>query len=180
MIVWILLCLVLPIVADTAWVALFRAKPAGRFKVSRESDDEIGFSSSTGIFVIKSAARTLAYASGRQRGVLSFDEIKGLEYRADEHYALLAELFFGFDGTDLLPRYRDTVDWYSIAVLATDGRRIPLFLSGEYQPREFLLGWYIELQAALLSRIGLLTDVEEQGWQALAAIQSHMPGVRLL
>lgn len=177
---WLLFCVLLPAIIDTAWVALFRARPVGRFTITRQTEAQLGFTSSTGSFILNREARTLAYTSGKQRGVVGFDQIKGLEYRVNEEYALLAEWFFGFDGMDLLPQYHDTVDWFSIAALTTDGKRVPLFLSGQYRPREFMLGWYIELQADLLARLGLMTDVEEQGSEALRAIQSRLPEISLL
>jgi hypothetical protein len=89
-------------------------------------------------------------------------------------------MFFGYNLTDLLPRYHDTVEWLAIAAVTHDGKRIPLFLSGRYQQREFLLGWYIELQERLLGRIGLLKDVEAQSRTALAAIGAHLGNPKLL
>lgn len=177
---WLVSGILLSVLADTVWTALFRAGPVGRFKIIHESGSEIRFTSSTGNFVVNRDSRTLRFSCGRDRGVLRFDEIRKLEYHVDERYALLAQLFVGLNRSSLLDRYHDTVDWFSITVLTLDGRRIPLFLSGQYQPREFLLGWYIDLQAELLEYLGLMVDVEKQGRAALDAIQARMPGIGLL
>src|SRR5262245_33223887 len=139
----------LAILFDTAWVAIFRARPVGRFKVTRDTADTLSFLSNHGAFTVSQGSQTLTYVLGQMRGSLKFSEIKGIEYRVNEKSALLEELFFGIDWTVLLSRYQDTVDWFSIGVVTTDGRRIPLYLSGQYSQREFLLGRYIELQAAV-------------------------------
>ncbi|MCG2593976.1 hypothetical protein LZ009_14435 [Ramlibacter sp. XY19] len=167
-------------VANTAWFALARARPVGRFKVTRDDGVLFDFATSTGTFSINPRAQVLTYTRGGQRGSLKFSDIKGLAYRFDADYALLEEMFFGFNLADMLPRYHDTIDWFAIAAVTHDGRRIPLFLSGRYQQREFLLGWYIELQEWLLERLGLLKDVEAQSRTALDAIGAHTGSPPLL
>jgi hypothetical protein len=168
------------IVLDTVWVAVFRASPVGKFHVMRDTPSTLAVVSKTGTFTVNKIDGILTFACGKQRGSLRVSEIKGLEYRANENAAILEELFFGLDLTDFLAAYQDTIEWFSISVVATNGTRVPLYLSGRYCPREFLMGWYIELQAELLARIGLLKDVEEQSRSALALIQSSLGSPRLL
>lgn len=168
------------IVIDTAWVALFRARPVGTFKVLRDNPNTFTFASNHGTFSINRVAQTLSYALSKQRGSLPLSEVKGFEYRINEKYAVLEELFFGFELTDLLSRYQDTVEWFSIALVTLDGKRIPLYLSGQYCAREFLLGWYIDWQAAFLARLGLLKDVEDQSRSALDLLQSRFGDAKLL
>jgi hypothetical protein len=170
----------LAILVDTAWVAIFRARPVGRFRVLRDNASAFTFASNHGTFTVNEISQTLSYAVAKQRGSLRLSEIKGIEYRVNEKYALLEEFFFGFDLTDFLSKYQDTVEWFSIAAVTTDGRRIPLYLSGRYCQREFLLGWYIELQTTVLSRIGLLKDAEEQSRSALGLLRARMGNARLL
>lgn len=165
---------------DTAFVALFQAHKAGKFEVVRNDGEVLGFVSDTGRFNVYPGQRKLGYTVGAQRGTLEFDELSGIEYRAEERHALLAELFFGFDLTDFMGRYRDTREWFSIAVATRDGRRIPLYLGSRYQRREFLMGWYIELQAALLSRLGLLRDAEAESRDAYELIRGQLGGLRAL
>ena len=145
---------------DTAFVALFRAHKAGKFDVVRDDAGMFGFATDTGRFNVYPGQRKFGYTVGAQRGTLAFDDIDGFEYRVDERHALLAELFFGFNLTDFMGRYRDTREWFSIAVVARGSQRIPLYLGSRYQRREFLMGWYIDLQSALLSRLGLLRDAK--------------------
>jgi hypothetical protein len=170
----------LAILVDTVWVALFRARPVGRFAVLRDGETQFSFTSNHGTFRIDRAAQVLVHEQGSRRGRIPFSEIKGIEYHVREGHAFVEELFFGFNATDLLAQYQDTVEWFSIAVVTSDGQRIPLYLSGQYSPREFFLGWYIELQAELLDRLGLLTDVEAQSRSALDLIQARLGVARLL
>ena len=92
----------------------------------------------------------------------------------------MAELFFGFNLTDFMGRYRDTREWFSIAAVARGGQRIPLYLGSRYQRREFLMGWYIDLQSALLSRMGLLRDAESESREAYELIRSRLDNPRAL
>lgn len=174
------LLLVVGAALDTAWVALFRAQPVGKFKVTRDGSAIFQFDSNLGSFTILPREGRLSF---RDRGALRAverSEIRGLEYRMHESGALLQELFFGFDLTDLLERYRDTVEWFSLTVVTHDGQRIPLFASGQYRQREFLMGWYIDAQTALLDWLGLLTDVEQQSRQAMETIRARLGGPPLL
>ena len=172
----------IPIVVllDTVWVAFFHGRSIGRFKVLRDAADTFTFSSNHGSYTVSQKSQSLTYVLGKRRGSLKLSEIKGIEYRVNEKYAALEELFLGFNMTDLLPAYQDTIDWFSIGVVTSDGKRLPLYISGQYHSREFLLGWYIGLQATLLSRVGLLTDVEEQSRSALELLQARLGGPRLV
>jgi hypothetical protein len=165
---------------DTAFVALFQAHKAGKFEVFRDDDGLFGFATDTGRFNVYPGQRKLGYSVGAQRGTLAFDDIDGIEYRAEERHALLAELFFGFDLTDFMGRYRDTREWFSITVVARGGQRIPLYLGSRYQRREFLMGWYLDLQAALLSRLGLLRDAEAESRAAYERIRARLGNPRQL
>jgi hypothetical protein len=171
---------VVAVALDTFWVALFRARPVGKFRVLCDTTSTLAVTSKTGNFIVDKSAGVLKFACGKRRGTLRLSEIKGLEYRVNEKTAILEELFFGLSLTDLLPAYQDTIEWFSISVVATNGTKVPLYLSGRYCPREFLMGWYIELQSELLSRLGLLRDVEVQSRSALALIQASLGSPRLL
>jgi hypothetical protein len=174
------LALVAGFAIDTAFVALFHAYKAGKFEVLRDDAEVCSIVSGTGRFNAYPAQRKLGWTIGAQRGTLAFDEIDGIEYRADERHALLSELFFGYDLADFLERYRDSREWFSIAVVARGGRRIPLYLGSRWQRREFLMGWYIALQSALLERLGLLRDAERESREACERIRARLGGVPLL
>ena len=168
------------VLLDCLWVVLFSARPNGKFDVVRETPVSFSFQSRVGTYTVNSESQSLIYASGKNRGTLKLGEIKDLEYRVEERHALLEEWFFGFDLTDFLSEYRDTVEWYSIAAVTSDGKRVPLYLSGQYHPREFFLEWYINAQAEVLSRLGLLRDVEAQNRKALDLIRSRLGDPQLL
>lgn len=174
------LIFVIGVLADTAWVALFRAQREGKFRILRDIGGTFGFVSNSGTFTTSQSSQSLSYVTTKHRGTLKFSDIKGLEFRVDVKFALVEELFFGFDFTDLMPQYQDTVEWFSIVAVASDGKRIPLYFGGQYQPREFLMGWYIECQTAILARLGLFKDVEEQSRLALDLIRSRIGDPRLL
>lgn len=171
----------LGVLMDTFWVAVFRTTPQGRFKVSIDNVSSFSFLTKLGAFSVDRGKRMLSFViPGQKKGLLPLSHIKGLEYRAQVKSATLQELFFGLDLTDLLPRYRDTIDWYSISAVTTDEERIPIYLGGQYQPREFLLTWYIDLQAALLERLGLVHDEGEESRAALNVIQRQLGNVQLV
>jgi hypothetical protein len=122
----------------------------------------------------------LNYSLPKKHGTVPLAAIKGIEYHAQVKYAFLQELFFGLDLTDLLPRYHDTVEWFSVTVVTLEGERIPLYLGGRYCPREFLMTWYIELQAAFLERLGLLPDAETESREMLEVVQARLGNPRLV
>ena len=173
-IIAILVSVIAFVVLDTIWLALFRVLPLGKFRVLSSADSLFSFKTNVGAFSANQERHTFVYSMSEQRGSVPFSAIKGLEYRVDVKYAYLQELFFGFDLTDLLERYRDTVEWFSITLVTLDGKRIPLYLSGEYCPREFFASWYIELQASLLQKFGIIQDVEMQSRAALDLIRTNL------
>jgi len=175
-----LLAVAVAVIADTAWFMAWRARSVGRFRVTRDSPTSFAFTSRTGTFTVHRTTGRLLYTQDGQRHALPLADLRGLEYRVDERSAVLEELFLGFGVTDWLGAYRDAVEWFSIAAVASDGRRIPLFLSGAYQRREFLAGWYVDRQAEWLGRLGWITDVEAQAEAALALIQARSGCARLL
>ena len=48
-----------------------------------------------------------------------------------------------------------------------------MFIAGQYEPREFLLGWYIGLQARILGALGLFHDIDDHCRQVLERIQAQ-------
>jgi len=150
------------------------------FKVLRDDARTLTCASNLGGFSVDRVACTLGYTLSDQRGSLSFSEIKGIEYQARVDWASLEEFVLGFDATDLLPQYRDTIEWFSIAAVTHRGKRIPLYLRGNFRHREFLMGWYIELQTVFLTRLGLLEDMEENSRSVLDRILAHADGVELI
>ena len=117
-------------VADTFWVAMFRVAPQGRFKISIDNPSSFSFLTRLGAFSIQHAKKVLSFSVRGRRGVVPLSEIKAVEYRARVTDALVQELFFGYDLTDLMGPYRDTVEWYSISAVTNAGERIPIYAGG--------------------------------------------------
>jgi hypothetical protein len=165
--------LLLGFALDCFWVALLSARHTGRLQVLSDRPPSFCFRSRVGSYVINRATRALHYRVGQKKGVLRFDELAGLSYRVEEKGALLEELFMGFGLTDFFAPYRDTVQWHCIEAVATDGTRLPLFISGVYCQREFLATWYIERRDAFMLALGLLKDVPQQAREALLLLQAQ-------
>lgn len=172
--------LLLAVLADTFWVLVFRAQPVGRFKPVLQGTALVRIDSSAGAITVYPRERRLEVQQRGRRQRLSFDDLRGLEYRVEERTGWLQELFFGLDITDLLHRYRDTVDWFSITAVTHHGERVPLYLSGRWQRREFMLRWYIDGQQAVLQRLGWVADVEQRSRQALDLLRRHLGDPPLL
>jgi len=186
--------IVVSVVFDTIRVAFFRALPSGTFKVLLDNSSSFRFITNAGSFSVdrsgqmlnyslqnhSSQVLELNYSIQKNHGNVPFSAIQGIEYRAQVKHAVLQELCFGLNLTDLLSRYRDTVEWFSITVVTHGGERIPLYVGGRYCPREFLMTWYIELQAALLERLGLLPDAETESREVLEVVQARLDNIRLI
>jgi hypothetical protein len=168
------------VVLDTFWLAAFRATPQGKFKVSVNNSSSFSFVTKLGGFSVDRGKQALSFAVAGRRGLLALSEIKGLEYRARVEAATIQELFLGLDLTDVFSRYRDTIEWYSISAVTTKQERIPIYLGGEYQRREFLMTWYIDLQTALLEKLGVSHDEGAESRKALGVIQQQLGNVQLI
>ena len=118
--------------------------------------------------------KSIAYVYKEERGSISFTDISGLSYEATEESAYALEFLNGFDLTDLMPQYKDSIVWRNIYLHTTDGNKLLLFAVGQYIPREFLLTWFIELQAKVLAAIGLYQDVDDAAHTALGDIQNAL------
>jgi hypothetical protein len=180
MLLTLLACLLLAVVIDTAWVALFRQRPVGKFVVERDGSAIFRFRSSTGHFTILPKDRIFEYSTRTLKNRLPFEAIRGIRFHVSEETALLEEILMGWDLTDFLPRYTDTVQWFAISVLSRSGEEIPVYLSGQYQRREFLFTGYIDLQYAFFNLIGLRGDVEATSRLAMEKIRDKLGSPPLL
>ena len=149
------------ILLDFLYVAFFRRLKKGRYRLYSDTPDLFEFSTDAGGFAIDRTRGEFRYATPEGRGSVPLDSIEKLEFGLVRNYALLQEIFFGFDITDFLPRYQDSDYWYSIAARTVHGERIPLFIAGQYKQREFLLTWYINLQQRVLEALGVFVDVRD-------------------
>lgn len=162
------------VVLDTLWVLAFRAQAAGRFRVLQDGYARWRFRTDVGEFSVYPREARLEHPQGRGRASVAFAEIAGIEYRASVEHAWLQEWLMGYDLTDLLARYEDTVEWFSIGIVTREGRRVPLYLGGRYRRREFLMGWYIDAQDWVLERLGLVRDVEGDARAVLDRLRARL------
>jgi hypothetical protein len=179
---WELLAVIgILVLLDYAWTSLFRRVRKGRFRVRIDDAQAFSFDSNFGHFRIDREHKRVVGIGKRGRVVIPFAEIAGLRYSHDDEWAVFSEWFFGFDITDVLTRYRDTAHWFTISIRKLDGSEIPLFVAGQLEQREFLLGWYIELQVRILGALGLFHDIDEYCRQVLERLQAQFQsaGLRL-
>jgi hypothetical protein len=166
--------------ADTAWFAFLHAQQVGFLKVLTEGTALFKFKTKIGTFSILPKERQIEYKLQGRAATLYRDELKGLEYKVNETYAFVQELLMGYEFRDVMPRYHDSINWFSIAAVKVDGTRVPLYVSGQYERKEFWLGWYVEAQEWCLARLGLFTDVEAQSNAALEKLQSKLGNLPLV
>jgi hypothetical protein len=154
-IVFLVLCLLFNFI----FLAMFRAMRKGYFSVMAESANAFCFKTDFGIFKISHSDKSLTHIGQNGKKVIKLEDVASVKFAYDERWAVLAEFFFGFDLMDLFSPYRDRIHWYTVKLRLKDNSELPLFVAGEYEPREFLLGWALNLEARILSAMGLLKDV---------------------
>lgn len=152
---------IIGVALDYFFVAVFRGLKRAKFLVTEDSDKTYSFLTDVGGFRIDRAERTLNYAVLGKRATVPLDDLKRLKFAYLDKSAFMSEVFFGFDVTDFLGPYQDINHWYEIHLETKNGDKIPLFTAGQYQPREFLLTWYITLQERILEQFGLFRDVHD-------------------
>lgn len=155
-----LLVMVLALAANVASAVFYRRMRKGRFDVLARTSTGTSFRTDLATFRIDTTHRTVALVAKDGRRSASIDDVQAVRIRESEESALLLELLRGFDLMDFAGRYRDTVLWSTISLRFVDGSEWPVFVAGKYQPREFLMGWFLELQARALVRMGWITDVD--------------------
>jgi len=161
----LILYIILAIILDTLFVGLFRRRRGGKSKLIEYSNGSFRIQSEFGIIKYSSEDKFLRCTIKGKSTKLAADRVLGIKYRAEARYALLEELLFGFNIADFFARYQDSVDWYSISLIGPDDIELPIYIAGQYQPREFLLGWYIDMQRHFLEKVGLVTDIEIESRQ---------------
>ena len=157
----IIVLVVLGIVLDYFWTTLFRRVRKGKFKVVSDFEGAFQFETNFGQFRIDHKTQRMSVVSKQKRVSFSLKDISALRYTYNDEWALFNEWLFGFDYTDLLTNYQDLIHWYTITIKTNDGQKIPVFVAGQWEPREFLFGWYIQLQENILSRFGLFREIDE-------------------
>jgi hypothetical protein len=149
--------------------ALWRLKK-GQFRVDRNDSHAFRFETDCGRFTID--RRRLVFRADRKGRSyqIPLDRIDRLDFAYHEKWAAWQELFTGIDLWDLAGAYRDTTEWYEISIVV-GSEKTPVFIVGQYHPRELFSRWYFELQARLLARVGLFVNFEEKAMDVLDRLQ---------
>ena len=145
-------------------MAFLCRKRRGLFEVSRDDASAFLVTTDVGNLRIDRTRRRLVV----ERREVSFGDIQRLDYRWNMRRGTGEEWVLTDIGPwDLLGRYEDRVHWYEIAALMTSGERIPLYITGQYEPREPLMAWWFEWQLRVFARMGLYVDAEEHAREKL-------------
>lgn len=146
------------IVLNTALVAWHRRIKQGQFVITANSNGLFRFETDLGHFRLNTADDRFDFTTQNGAGHCPISDVSRLEFSSTAESAFLHELFYGLDLTDLMDTYKDTIETYWIFAVLKDGTRFPVFVVSQYVQREFLMGWYIELQELLLGKIGLFKN----------------------
>lgn len=148
---------------------LWRLKK-GRFRVERDGSDLFRFHTDYGRFTIDRRRLIFRTVQKGRSDQIPLDSIERLDFTYHEKWAGWQELFTGVDLWDLSGKYRDKTEWYEISVVVGN-EKTPVFIVGQYNPRELFSRWYFELQARLLARMGLFVNLEEKARDVLDRLQ---------
>lgn len=171
----------LALAANVASTVFVRRMRKGRFDVMARTASGTSFRTDLATFRIDTAHRTVARTGKDGRGSAPLADVRAVRIREAEQSAWLLEWMRGLDITDLMGRYRDSMLWWTVSLTFDDGSEWPLFIAGQYQPREFLLGGYLAWQYRVLVRLGWITDVPDHVQGVAEAIQQLLErgGVRV-
>ena len=159
--------LVLSVLVAAVW---YRPRK-GRFRVLRRDPRCFTFRSDFGTFTIDAAGQARIRIAKKAISKVPLADIQRLAYRYHEEEAPIAELLRGWDLWDMSKKYRDVTGWFEIAAVLSDGKRLPLYAIGQFEPKELWSGWWYDLQRALLARIGLFTSAEDRSRTVLEELQ---------
>ena len=147
-------------------IALLRRMRKGRFQVQLDHPGVFAFSTNFGAFKIDHTRKLLSVGPTDTKTIPLVD-IASVNYH---HHNGGTPLFRG-----------GGVDWYTIIIRLKDGKEFPVFVAGEYLPRQFLseesellMGRWLDLEYVILQRLGLSKDVSEYARSILGRILSEL------
>jgi len=153
------LVMALAFAMNIASAVFFRRMRKGRFDVMARTSAGTSFRTDLATFRIDTTHRTVALVAPDGRRSAPLGDVRAIRIRESEESTLMLEFMRGFDLTDFAGRYRDSMLWSTVSLRFDDGSEWPVFVAGHYQPREFLMGWFLDLQARWLVQLGWITDV---------------------
>ena len=168
----IALWIALVILADVAMLVFMYRQKKGRFKVLQDDSRRFRFLSNFGDITLDGNTRTVAITSRKKALSVPFDQIQRLDYRMESSTALVEEIWNGLDLWDLTETYRDVNNWFQLSVVLSNGQKIPLYVVGQYEPKELWSEWWFELQRSLLHMVGLFKDVDKTSLVVVKRVQA--------
>ncbi len=161
------------ITLNFGWVTFTRRLRNEKLSISI-NPTKIGITTDRGFIQFDVDRAMVVYSLEGARGNIPFNDITGLKLATSEESALGMEFLGGFDITDLLSKYRDKIVWNNIYLRIASENDLLIYSVGQYLPKEFLLTWWIDLQASILKRFGLFHTLNAVTASALAEIQSAL------
>jgi len=149
------------------WLAVIWSMRKGLFRVRLDTAEWFVVETDFGVVRVHHPKRTFTVTTPKGTQACALTDIASVRFTQDDTWAYMAEFLTGFDITDLLGRYQDRINWYTIKLKLKDGRDIPIFTAGGYEPREFLCQWWVNGETSILARAGLLKDVKGHAHSAL-------------
>jgi hypothetical protein len=152
--------------------ALWYRARKGRFRVLRRDPRCFTFRSDFGTFTIDAAGKSLIRVAEKDISKIPLSDIQRLHYRYHEEEAPIAELVRGWDIWDFTRKYRDVTGWFEISAVLSDGKQLPLYAIGQFEPRELWSGWWYDLQRRLLAKVGLFQSAEDDSRAVVHELQA--------
>jgi len=168
----IVLAIVGSVVLGLLVSALWYRPRKGRFRVRRRDPRCFTFRSDFGEFTIDAAGQALIQITKKNIAKVALADIQRLAYRYHEEEAVVAELLRGWDLWDMSKKYRDVTGWFEISAVLGNGKRVPLYAIGQFEPKELWSGWWFNLERALLGRVGLFTSAEARARAVLEELKT--------
>jgi hypothetical protein len=138
--------------------------------ISETEDGRANLRTELGVYQFRPDAREISVRTREHAERIPYDDVAGFEYRHRSQYAMAQEMVFGFDLSDLLGRYSDTIEWYLLSLRTRDRRLIPVFVVGEYQRREFLVNVFQHAEEEAMRGLGLPPDGAAQGRRSVDVV----------
>jgi hypothetical protein len=131
----------------------------GKYFVAKNSKEYLSISSDFGNFHFNFNEKTF-FTNNK---TISIGEIVGVRYIVDDELALYSERYSFKGSADL----NNVIHWYTIKLILKDRTEVPIFIAGEYEPKDWFGGYASQLQTSFYQKLGLVVDVDGHCRKAL-------------
>ena len=160
------------VIFDVLYMALLYRPKKGRFKVLHRSSKQFRFATSLGEYTIDAFRSCVTVHTRKGNTSIPFSKISRLNYGLTKSAALVEEVLNDFDIWDMFNTYEDKNYWFAIDAVLSNGKKFPLYVVGQYEPREPLSEWWFTLQRGILASMGLFKPVDRISRDVLKQIQT--------